>query len=193
MLSYSCAFTGHRPARYIFGYDEEHEKCRQLKALLAVQIAALIDIGVTTFYTGMSLGADQWAAEIVLGMKAARDDIRLIAVIPCETQADRWSVDQRDRYFDIVDRCDDAINLQTKYTPTCMMERNRWLVDHAEFLLAVYDGGVRGGTAYTVKYAEGLERKVTVIHPYTLEVVTPADIEALRRRGEFRLVTGNEE
>ena len=32
----------------------------------------------------------------------------------------------------------------------CMFRRNRWLIDHANFVLAVYNGSSKGGTAYTV-------------------------------------------
>jgi len=184
----ACAFTGHRPRRFSFGYDEEHEKCNQLKSVLADQIAMLVGAGVTTFYTGMALGVDQWAAMIVLKLKKELDALRLIAVLPCETQANKWSVDQRERYFNILAECDDVITLSRHYTPTCMFERNRYLVDHAEYLLTVYDNGLHGGTAYTVQYAEERGRKVISIHPDTLHIATEIDLEALRRRGYLRIV-----
>ena len=41
----TCAFTGHRPSSYRFGYDEEHPDCAKLKILMTTQIAALIDNG----------------------------------------------------------------------------------------------------------------------------------------------------
>jgi uncharacterized phage-like protein YoqJ len=53
-----------------------------------------------------------------------------------------------------------------------MFERNRRLVDSAEHLLAVYDGGAHGGTAYTVKYAKQKSRQITIIHPDTLTVTS---------------------
>ena len=62
----TCAFTGHRPSSYKFGYDEEHPDCCKLKALMTLQIVSLIENGVTTFLSGMALGADIWGAEIVL-------------------------------------------------------------------------------------------------------------------------------
>ena len=38
----TCAFTGHRPSSYKFGYDEEHPDCCKLKALMTLQIVSLI-------------------------------------------------------------------------------------------------------------------------------------------------------
>ena len=38
MEDLTCAFTGHRPSSYKFGYDEEHPDCCKLKALMTLQI-----------------------------------------------------------------------------------------------------------------------------------------------------------
>ena len=165
----SCAFTGHRPDRFCFKYDEDDERCVKLKALMQEQIGDLIVGGVNEFFTGMALGVDQWAAEIVLDFKKNHPDIKLTAVLPCETQADSWSEEQRERYFNTLPLCDDVVTLHKHYTRSCMFERNRYLVDHAEFLLAVFDGGEKGGTAYTIKYGKQKGRKVIVIHPDSLE------------------------
>lgn len=134
----ACAFTGHRPVRFSFGYDEEDEKCLRLKLVLARQISALIEGGVSLFYKGMSLGTDQWCAGIVLDMKRQYANIRLTAVLPCETQANKWSPEQRDQYFNTLEQCDDVITPIARYTPGCMLERNPYMVNHAQYLLAVY-------------------------------------------------------
>jgi uncharacterized phage-like protein YoqJ len=137
------------------------------------QIEKLIAAGVTDFYSGMALGADTWAAEIVLDLKEKHPGIRLTAVLPCETQANAWTVKQRERYFGTLELCDEVITLQKKYAPSCMFERNKYLVDHSEYMLAVYDGGDKGGTAYTVRYGKQKERRIISIDPDTLEVSLP--------------------
>jgi len=166
----SCAFTGHRPTRFSFGFDEGDERCEKIKALMREHIEVLIAGGVTWFYTGMALGVDQWAAEIVLALKKTHPKLKLVAVRPCETQADGWSEEQYERHFDTLALCDDVFTMQSRYSQGVMHKRNRFLVDHAKYLLAVYDGGADGGTAYTVQYAKEQGRSVTVIHPDTLEV-----------------------
>jgi uncharacterized phage-like protein YoqJ len=110
-------------------------------------------------------------------------------VLPCETQADKWSSTQRDRYFDgLLPRCDDVITLQGKYTPDCMHKRNRYIVDRANHLLAVYDGSGKGGTAYTVHYAQRKNRQILTIHPETLEVASEADFEGLKEQRQFLIL-----
>ena len=48
-----------------------------------------------------------------------------------------------------------------------MLDRNRFMVDHAAALLAVYNGERRGGTAATMRYAQKLGREIIVIDPVT--------------------------
>ena len=63
----SCAFTGHRPQNLPFGFREDDERCTTLKKILKEQIVSLItDESVTHFISGMALGVDMNAAEIVL-------------------------------------------------------------------------------------------------------------------------------
>ena len=66
----SCAFTGHRPQNLPFGFREDDERCAALKEILKKQIVSLItDESVTHFISGMALGVDMYAAEIVLELK----------------------------------------------------------------------------------------------------------------------------
>lgn len=190
-MYHSCAFTGHRPSRFRFGYDEESPGFMELRRVLALQIENMAAAGIIHFYTGMALGIDTWAAEVVLNLRASRPDVTLTAALPCETQSFRWSVQQRDRYFDIIQRCDFVTMVSKRFTPECMFARNRWLVDHAGSLLAVYDGVPRGGTAYTVRYAAEQGCQITTIHPDTLAVACPADAPALKRRRQFRVLDSN--
>ena len=106
----TCAFTGHRPQNLPFGFNEEDERCIDLKKTLREQIINLIETeDVTHFITGMALGVDLYAAEIVLDLKARYPEITLESAISCETQAVKWSMAQRERYYDIAAQCDKKI------------------------------------------------------------------------------------
>ena len=129
----TCAFTGHRPQSLPFGFDESDKRCTSLKSVMRDQIVALIENeGVTHFITGMALGVDMYAAEIVLDLKSKYPHITLESAIPCETQAIKWSVASRERYYNIAAKCDKETMLQREYTPDCMDKRNRYMVDHAD-------------------------------------------------------------
>ena len=119
--------------------------------------------------TGMALGVDMYAAEIVLDLKSKYPHITLESAIPCETQAIKWSVASRERYYNIAAKCDKETMLQREYTPDCMDKRNRYMVDHADYILAVWNG-CPSGTGNTVRYAHKKGKSIIVINPVSLDV-----------------------
>lgn len=163
MQEKSCAFTGHRPQHLPFAFNEADTRCHALKYAIREKIIYLIEKEhVTHFISGMALGVDLYAAEIVLELKIRYPDITLELAIPCETQACKWPEAQRDRYYTIAARCDKETMLQTRYTTDCMEKRNRYMVDHADFLLAVWNGNP-GGTGNTIRYAQKQGTPVVLI------------------------------
>lgn len=163
----TCAFTGHRPTNLPFRYNENHPLCKGLKVQLHNTIGALVEQGVTGFYTGMAQGTDIFCAEIVLYLKERFfPHITLEAVIPCRGQADKWPLEQQQRYGKILEKVDTKIFISVDYTYRCMLERNDYLVQQGDIILAVYDGKEGGGTAYTVNKAKEKGKKVMVIDPH---------------------------
>ena len=161
----SCAFTGHRPYKFPWGYDETAAGCVQLKAVLSAKIAELAAAGITDFLSGMAEGTDTWAALAVLALREKNPALKLHCILPCKGQANRWTASVRELYYQILDMADDVIYVSEDYHKGCMLERNRYLVDHAAKLLAVYNGERRGGTAMTVRYARKLGREIMIIDP----------------------------
>ena len=160
-----CAFTGHRPQRLPFGSDEADERCIQLKLILREQIIRLIEEnGVSYFITGMAMGVDMYAAEIVLDLKVNYPGLQLECAIPYEEQAMRWTNALRERYYDIASKCDKETMLQTHYSSGCFQRRNRYMVDQADIVLAVWDGQP-SGTGSAVKYALSKGKQVIRIDP----------------------------
>ncbi len=133
---------------------------------LEYEIRKSIFLGFTTFQTGMAMGVDIWAAEIILKLKEKFPDIRLICYLPCETQADRWLVDWREEYINILTKADEVICLQMNYTTGCMQRRNQKMIDSSSRLIAVHDLSSSGGTAQTIYYARKQGLDVVIINPY---------------------------
>lgn len=79
-------------------------------------------------------------------------------------------MEQRERYFGILEKCDEETMLQTRYTKDCMQKRNRYMVDHSNHVLAVWDGSFRNGSGQTVRYAQKMGKMITIIRPDTLEI-----------------------
>lgn len=165
MIEQCCAFTGHRPRKFPWSYNEYDARCVALKETLAKEIAKLVDAGYTDFLSGMAEGADTWAALAVLALKKENPTLKLRCILPCEGQEDGWSALAQERYFSILEQADEVVYVSREYSEGCMLKRNRYLVDHATCLLAVYNGERRGGTAMTVRYARKLGREIITIDP----------------------------
>ncbi len=160
-----CCFTGHRPQKLPYGFNEEDVRCVKLKKRLRKEIVKLIKKhNVTRFISGMALGVDIYSAEIVLSLRKKYPHIILECAIPCETQCIKWSESMRDRYYDIISRCDEETLIQKRYTHDCMQKRNEYMIDKSDFVIAVWDGRP-SGTGNTVRYAENEGKEIIRIDP----------------------------
>ena len=156
----SCCFTGHRPGKLPWRYDEGDPRCLDLKRRMADAVEAAYAQGFRHFLCGMALGCDLYFCECVLELRERHPDVTVEAAIPCPTQADAWPPDQRARYERLVAACDFETLVSSQYTPSCMQRRDRYMVDHAALLIAAFDG-TAGGTRYTVEYA--MRRGVSIV------------------------------
>lgn len=168
----SCAFTGHRPAHFIFRYNERHPACAELKRVLSGQILRLYAAGIRHFYTGCALGVDLWAGEAVLSLREQCPGIELICAVPFRGMEQRWSPEQQRRYRNLLESSSEIFFLSERYSSSCFFVRNRFLVDRADMLLAVFDRQAEGrsGTGYTVRYAQQRGKPIRLIHPETFLV-----------------------
>jgi len=138
-----------------------------LKAVLTEQIGLLAEAGVTQFLSGMAEAVDTWAALSVLDLREKNPAIKLHCILPCTAQAEKWSASSRELYRSILERADSVVYVSRDNHKNCMLDRNRFMVEHASILLAVYNGERRGGTAATIRYAQKMGREIIVIDPIT--------------------------
>lgn len=195
----TIAFTGHRPDK-LGGYSTLNPVAKRvLDRLDRVIRAAVAHNGTRVFITGMALGVDQWAAELViqfrrdleLALDPLAEEIKLVAAVPMVSQALRWPLQSQNRWWEILDECDEIyvqgqlMGMQTlldevrrqeaglqlgKQTAARLLnQRNEFMVNMADGVLAVWDGS-KGGTANCVAYAQKVGKPVTVIDPTTLQM-----------------------
>ena len=148
----TCCFTGHRADKLPWGDDERDSACLALKKAIWDVAVSLYDDGFRRFICGMATGADTYWGEAVVALRDQRPDVFLEAAIPHEGQERRWSALWRERYRRLAEECDERTVLHRAYTATCMMDRNRYMVDRSRVLVAAYNGAP-GGTRSTILYA----------------------------------------
>lgn len=166
----TCAFTGHRPQNLPWQFNENDKNCLKLKQILNQQISQLAKNGFTDFLSGMALGSDTWAAEAVLNLRKKNPALKLHCILPCKTQAEKWPVSEQERYQKILAQADSIFFTSRNYHPNCMLERNRFMVEKAHLLLAVYNGQPHSGTAAAVRHAQKLGCDIIIINPISLQI-----------------------
>lgn len=123
---------------------------------------------------GGALGGDMWSGEILLKMKQEPEysDIGLVVVLPYPDHDERWDERSKKRLAFLIKHSAECITVGQKAWRESFMQRNRYLVDHADCLLAVYDNerSVRSGTGMTVHYAEKKGLPMKIIHPDTIQI-----------------------
>lgn len=167
----ACTIIGHRPTRFRFKYQENNTGCKRLKKRLHDQFISLYDNGVHKFLIGGSLGVDIWSGEILLKLKEQQEysDIELVLVLPYPGHDSSWDPKNRARLALLLAHCAEHVVAGTQGNAESYDKRNRYIVDHADCLLAVYDNNrnVRNETGQVVQYAEKEGKAIRLIHPDT--------------------------
>lgn len=152
----TAAFTGHR------WYDSSRKHSVRKKIEECVREA--YRNGITNFISGMAIGFDLLAAELVLSLKQECPAITLTAALPFGEQASRFNERNKSRYYKCLSQADDIVILSNDYTAKCYLERDRFMVEHSSLLIACYDGRNKGGTFWTVNYAARIGKNVINIY-----------------------------
>lgn len=136
----SVALTGHRVLEKTF----DKKKIEDI-------FNKLIEKGFDTFLVGMALGFDTVCFHILEEIRKQKS-IKIIACIPCLTQAERFNLSQKKEYDKMVQSADEKVVLSKEYTRTCMQKRNEFMVDNCSVLVSYLKRDF-GGTKNTVDYA----------------------------------------
>lgn len=153
--SHTVAFTGRRSYR------------DQAADMLPVTLDALYRRGYRRFLSGMAAGFDLAAAEAVADFRTLRPDVELVCVVPFPAHPDRLSPADRVRYDRLIASAAEVVTVGERYAPDCYARRNDYLVDHAAYVVAYFEGRPSGGTYYTVRRAHRQHLPVENLFPDT--------------------------
>lgn len=151
MRDMTCCFTGHR--------NIPQGEIPILEEKLETLIRALVEEKIVYYGAGGALGFDTVSSKVVLKLRKEIPQIKLILVLPCLSQAQKWSIRDQEIYEGIKVQADKIVYTSQDYTRGCMLKRNRHLVDHSGTCVC-YMTKSEGGTAYTVNYARKQNLKI---------------------------------
>lgn len=145
----SCCFTGHR----LIAADRLPTVAAEVERTIRI----LAENGYRYFICGGALGFDTLAAQLVLKL---RDELNilLILALPCFNQTNAW-LKMRDgaehiREYQRIKGLAACVHYSSDfYADGCMRDRNQFMVDHASFCVAYYDGSPKSGAGQTFRMA----------------------------------------
>ena len=146
-----CCVTGHR--------DIPAERMAYVEQQLRREVLEAIEAGYARFISGFAEGTDLMFAAIVAEQKKLHPELFLEAAIP---YAGRLKTRNK-QFHALLQACDGIKVMCREYTPSCFMQRNRYMARESQRVIAVYDGRDRGGTLFTMRYAHTLGREILVI------------------------------
>ena len=149
----TCCVTGHR--------DLPQKEIGRVKAALRREIDSAVADGFTRFMSGFADGVDQYFAEIVLEMRKSNPALELVAVIPYQKRLD--NLRQKKWTYEMLEACADVVVIREEYQPSVYSHRNRYMVEHSDRVIAVYDGREKGGTAGTIRFTHTLKKELREI------------------------------
>lgn len=110
----------------------------------------------------MDLGAGRKTGELkVPGHRNENSGLKLIAALPHRKRVDRLC--QKEHINALLDACAEVIVIQEEYRPNVYSKRNRYMVEHSDRVIAVYDGREKGGTVKTIRYAHQFRKELREI------------------------------
>lgn len=91
--------------------------------------------GVRTFLCGMAAEVETAAAVVLALRDSTLSDLRLVGVLAWEERTNNWSEPDRDRFFAVMERCDEEIMLQAAYTEGALERQREYLLQNSEYRL----------------------------------------------------------
>lgn len=157
-----CCVTGHRPGGFPFP-PEDRVSLLEYKKRLYEEVKDLMAQGYRHFITGMAEGVDIDFALAVLYYKPEFEGVTLEAALPYPRNSRGSSVGSLNIREHILSKCDRVSMISDTYFDGCMQKRNCYMVDRADLVLAVWNGGRKGGTWNTIRYARQRKKPIRYI------------------------------
>lgn len=145
-----CAFTGHR--------NLPQNKLKNIIIKLNEEIDKALYKNCHHFISGGAAGIDVIAARIVTEKIDYDKSITLSLMLPYKDFINKYDFSYLQPY------CKNISYTMESYHISAYTKRDEEIVDKADMLIAFYDGREKGGTYYTIKYAEKKGIEVVLVN-----------------------------
>jgi uncharacterized phage-like protein YoqJ len=155
---FTVSATGHRPP-VLFKenpYSKEHK--RLLTNFAKEELKKLINLEKIEIIMGCAQGWDS-----AVGFGAYELDIPYIAAVPFDGMHTKWPKDSQKEFEFLLRKAKEVVYVcEAGYANWKFYERDKWMVDRANDILALYNGTTdkHSGTRITVEYAQSINKPI---------------------------------
>ena len=171
-MTKTCSIISCSPMCFPWGFDEEDEGCAALKLILINPISKLRGEGCTRFTVSMDCGVGLYASELLHGLKGSDEELETICFVSYEEQATKWTPELRDRYFNALAACTEAVNVAYEKTVGCEFKAHLSALNEADTVIAVHDPDDPRceREAAAVAVAEMLNKQILTLDPKAIRL-----------------------
>lgn len=168
--------TGYRPHELGI-FNEKHPGIPIIKKALENQFRTLIDEGLEWIVLSGGLGVETWAAEVAIELKNEFPNFKYSIITPFLEIEKNWNEEKQQKYFSIVQQADfvTSVTKRPYEAPWQFVEKDKFIIQHTDALLLLYDDDNEGSPKYVKrlaeKYIEHHDYEILKINAYDLQII----------------------
>ncbi|MFS1519028.1 DUF1273 domain-containing protein [Bacillus sp. SCS-151] len=147
--------SGYKP--YEIGiFSNDHPAVNFIKKALKSRLVSLLDNGLEWVLISGQLGVELWAAETVYALQEDYPHLKLAILTPFLEQDVNWNEANKEYYELILSQADfvESISNRSYENPSQFRQKNLFLVNKSDALLAVFDEDKQGSPTYLLNVAK---------------------------------------
>ncbi|WP_281164639.1 DUF1273 domain-containing protein [Liquorilactobacillus sicerae] len=136
------------------------QRIKVLKHLLAKQLLAKIDQGLTWILTGGQPGIEQWALEAAIDLKQNYPDLKTALLLPFADFAQKWKPEKQAALLKLKEKVDffAEISRHPYQSPQQLKNWQAFMLKHTKQALLVYDPEHPGKSRYDYQAIQAYQR-----------------------------------
>ena len=167
-------FSGYRSFE-LGVFKENDPKVAVIKKVLKREIQQLAEEGLEWIIVSGNLGVELWATEIVAELKLDYPELHLGIIYPFMAFGSNWNENNQEkkRLAEQLSDYVEAVSHQPYQSPNQLRNHPRFLLEHTDGCLLIYDEEFPGKTQYFLRDAEKYQEE----HPYEIRLISMDDLQ----------------
>ncbi len=167
-------FSGYRSFE-LGVFKENDPKVAVIKKVLKREIQQLAEEGLEWIIVSGNLGVELWATEIVAELKLDYPELHLGMIYPFMAFGSNWNENNQEkkRLAEQLSDYVEAVSHQPYQSPSQLRNHTRFLLEHTDGCLLIYDEEFPGKTQYFLRDAEKYQEE----HPYEIRLISMDDLQ----------------